>query len=93
MTVFLEGDSIYHSKVLTFYRKEPFVLQVKYKDQKALPVSNFNIGIHVVVHHHFRHTIMFMYMCTCNVEHLRVLIYSTSCSEYTCMTDVCMLVK
>ncbi|XP_003390556.1 PREDICTED: heat shock 70 kDa protein 4-like isoform X2 [Amphimedon queenslandica] len=44
MTVFLEGDSIYHSKVLTFYRKEPFVLQVKYKDQKALPVSNSNIG-------------------------------------------------
>ena len=44
MTVFEEGDYIYHSKILTFYRKEPFALQVKYKEPKTLPMSNVDIG-------------------------------------------------
>ena len=66
MTVFLEGDSIYHSKVLTFYRKEPFALQVQYKDQKALPVSNYNIGMYIYMYmyitHHFRHAYIYAHV-------------------------------
>jgi molecular chaperone DnaK (HSP70) len=32
MEIFKEGDQIYHSKMLTFYRKEPFTLEARYTD-------------------------------------------------------------
>jgi len=44
MVVFKEGDSIYHSKVLSFYRKEHFKLEASYADPKGIPYPNPFIG-------------------------------------------------
>lgn len=44
MIVFNEGDQIYHSKVLTFFRKEPFQLIAQYQDPKTLPYPDPHIG-------------------------------------------------
>lgn len=44
MIVFKEGDHIGVSKMLTFYRKDPFYLQAEYADHLAVPCSNPTIG-------------------------------------------------
>ena len=45
MIVFKEGDSIYHSKVLSFYRKKPFDLVATYQFPSLLPCpSSSTIG-------------------------------------------------
>ena len=44
MLVFKEGDNIGVSKMLTFYRKEPFFLQAEYADPLAVPCDNHVIG-------------------------------------------------
>ena len=44
MLVFKEGDNIGVSKMLTFYRKEPFFLQAEYADRLAVPCDNHVIG-------------------------------------------------
>ena len=44
MVVFKEGDSIYHSKVLTFYRKKPFDLVASYQFPSLLPCPAETIG-------------------------------------------------
>lgn len=44
MVVFNEGDQIYHSKVLTFFRKESFQLTAQYHDPKNLPYPDPHIG-------------------------------------------------
>ena len=44
MVVFKEGDAIYHSKVLSFYRKEPFELEACYQYPNNIPYLNPIIG-------------------------------------------------
>lgn len=45
MEIFKEGDPIYHSKMLTFYRKEPFSLEARYLHPNRLPgTTNGNVG-------------------------------------------------
>ena len=44
MLVYKEGDAIYHSKMLTFYRKEPFDLEASYSSPKELPCPYTDIG-------------------------------------------------
>ena len=44
MVVFKEGDSIYHSKVLSFYRKKPFDLVASYQLPSLLPTPSADIG-------------------------------------------------
>ena len=44
MIVYKEGDSIYHSKILTFYRNEPFDLYAKYQFADLIPYPDPNIG-------------------------------------------------
>lgn len=45
MIVFKEGDHIGVSKMLTFYRKEPFFLQAEYADPLTVPCKNHVIGV------------------------------------------------
>ena len=45
MIVFKPGDAIYHSKVLTFYRKQPFSLHAEYAEPANIPVSDPRIGV------------------------------------------------
>ncbi len=49
MLVFKPGDLIYHSKVLTFYRKENFALHAEYAEPANIPVSDPKIGVCVCV--------------------------------------------
>ena len=44
MVVFKEGDAIHHSKILSFFRKEPFELEACYQDPKNVPYLNPIIG-------------------------------------------------
>ena len=44
MIVFKEGDNIGVSKLLTFYRKEPFYIQAEYADPLVVPCANPVIG-------------------------------------------------
>lgn len=44
MIVVKRGDSIYHSKILTFYRKEPFFLEALYSEANSIPISDTKIG-------------------------------------------------
>ena len=44
MVVFKEGDAIYHSKILSFYRKEPFELEACYQYPNIIPYLNPVIG-------------------------------------------------
>ena len=44
MTVVRTGDAIYHSKILSFYRKEPFSLEAVYAEPTKIPVSDPRIG-------------------------------------------------
>ena len=44
MVVFKEGDQIYHSKVLSFYRKQPFDLVATYQKPSLLPYPTPAIG-------------------------------------------------
>jgi len=44
MIVFKEGDHIGVSKMLTFYRKEPFFLQAVYAEPLAVPSASPLIG-------------------------------------------------
>ena len=44
MIVFKEGDNIGVSKLLTFYRKEPFYIQAEYADPLVVPCANPTIG-------------------------------------------------
>lgn len=44
MLVYKEGDQIYHSKMLTFYRKEPFDLEASYASPEHLPFPYTDIG-------------------------------------------------
>ena len=44
MVVFKEGDSIYHSKVLSFYRKQSFDLIASYQQPSLLPYPSAAIG-------------------------------------------------
>ena len=44
MVVFKEGDPIYHSKLLTFYRKEPFNLEAHYEHPDLIPYPQPLIG-------------------------------------------------
>ena len=44
MVVFKEGDSIYHSKMLSFYRKKPFDLVATYQLPSLLPYPSPSIG-------------------------------------------------
>ena len=44
MVVYREGDNIYHSKMLTFYRKEPFQLVASYSQPDQVPYSHPQIG-------------------------------------------------
>ena len=44
MVVFKEGDSIYHSKVLSFYRKKSFDLIASYQQPSLLPYPTADIG-------------------------------------------------
>lgn len=44
MIVFKEGDNIGVSKLLTFYRKEPFYIQAEYADPLVVPCANPIIG-------------------------------------------------
>lgn len=48
MLVYKEGDPIYHSKMLTFYRREPFDLEAIYAPSKELPFPQTHIGIGIV---------------------------------------------
>ena len=45
MIVFKEGDHIGVSKMLTFYRKEPFFLQAEYANPLVVPCENHVIGM------------------------------------------------
>ena len=47
MLVYKEGDPIYHSKMLTFYRKELFELEASYASPNGLPYPCKDIGITV----------------------------------------------
>lgn len=53
MLVYKEGDPIYHSKMLTFYRREPFDLEASYSSPKNLPFPSADIGMLLV------HTVVF----------------------------------
>lgn len=44
MTVFKEGDQLYHSKMLRYYRKEPFRLDASYLHPDQIPYPNPFIG-------------------------------------------------
>ena len=44
MDIFSVGDPIFHTKMLTFHRREPFDLEASYKSPKQLPTSNPSIG-------------------------------------------------
>jgi len=44
MIVFKEGDNIGVSKLLTFYRKEPFYIQAEYADPLVVPCANPIVG-------------------------------------------------
>ena len=44
MVVFKEGDAIYHSKVLSFFRKEHFKLEACYANLRGMPYPNPLIG-------------------------------------------------
>ena len=44
MIVFKEGDSIYHSKLLSFYRKKSFDLVASYQLPSQVPYPSPNIG-------------------------------------------------
>ena len=44
MVVFKEGDSIYHSKVLSFFRKKSFDLIASYQQPSLLPYPTPTIG-------------------------------------------------
>ena len=44
MVVFKEGDQIYHSKILSFYRKKPFDLVATYHQPSFLPYPSPDIG-------------------------------------------------
>lgn len=44
MVVFKEGDNIYHSKILTFYRKKSFDLVASYQLPSLIPYPSSNIG-------------------------------------------------
>lgn len=48
MIVFKPGDAIYHSKVLTFYRGEPFALQAEYAESANMPLSDPKIGENII---------------------------------------------
>ncbi len=45
MLVFKEGDQIYHSKLLTFYRKDDFTLTASYQNPAQVPYNNPFIGM------------------------------------------------
>ena len=47
--MFKEGDSIYHSKILSFYRKEPFELEASYESPEQVPSSNSKIGMQITL--------------------------------------------
>ena len=38
MVIYKENDPIYHSKMLTFYRKEPFGLEARYHHMPSSPI-------------------------------------------------------
>ena len=42
--VYKEGDAIFHSKMLSFFRKEPFTLEASYASSVDLPVPDREIG-------------------------------------------------
>ena len=42
--MFKEGDTIYHSKILSFYRKKPFDLVATYQQPSLLPYPTPDIG-------------------------------------------------
>ena len=44
MVVFKEGDQIYHSKILSFFRKKPFDLVASYQLPSLLPYPSPDIG-------------------------------------------------
>ena len=44
MHIFNEKDQTSHTKMLTFYRREPFDLEASYKFPKGLPCSDPFIG-------------------------------------------------
>ncbi len=44
MVVFKAGDPIYHSKLLSFYRKEPFKLEASYQFPDQIPYPDPLIG-------------------------------------------------
>ena len=44
MDIFSENDPIFHTKMLTFHRREPFDLEANYKFPKLLPTSDPFIG-------------------------------------------------
>ena len=44
MVVFKEGDAIYHSKILTFYRQKSFELAALYQIPSQVPYPSPNIG-------------------------------------------------
>ena len=57
MIVFKPGDLIYHSKILSFYRTEPFDLVACYADPKALPCPEEHIG------EFSKHIKWFLFLC------------------------------
>ena len=44
MVVFKEGDTIYHSKILSFFRKESFALEASYAHPNKIPYPTPLIG-------------------------------------------------
>ena len=44
MVVFKEGDTIYHSKILSFFRKESFALEASYAHPDKIPYPTPLIG-------------------------------------------------
>ena len=42
--MFKEGDTIYHSKILTFFRKESFALEASYAHPNKIPYPTPLIG-------------------------------------------------
>ena len=44
MVVFKEGDQIYHSKILSFYRKSSFELRASYQLPSLLPYPSPHVG-------------------------------------------------
>ena len=45
MVAYKEGDQIFHSKLLTFYRKDPFELEAYYASPESLPIAHTDIGM------------------------------------------------